>query len=473
MGSRIEDGCVSGLCRLSLLAHACCLALTILLQPLLSLGQSGAPFSGFRTIPFADYPPEIDGKGDEWSGDSIFRFRIQHPVPTHANQLSVQLQWDAQSLYLYAEIEDDRLVRLTSDSSHRYLNDAVELYLDPLDDSGNRMDINDYQYIVDFTGAAAVLKGDKASIQDTSKTAPKELGIATVAFQCATTKLLDENGEERGYSVEMSVPFAAMGAVPKEGMGLKIDFCVDDADSMVNLKTWPDTVNLPLFFCSNWEGYLDFSFPDHWRHFRLVGGPSPMHRIGNLVGKNWVVVILALVSIAGIVIYVQARRIAELKDVMPRRTMNPGVVEGIMAEPSAETQAAMVANDAKAAEIEDSSEEAGKESPLKLQGAKHPVVARCRQVVLERLDQDLMMEELASECAVSLRQLQRIFKDEMGMGPGSFVVIIKMERAAELLRSGQYNVSEAAWALGFQDGSYFSRVFKKYHGVSPKSFMAA
>ncbi|MFN8398168.1 MAG: AraC family transcriptional regulator [Bacteroidia bacterium] len=273
----------------------------------------------------------------------------------------------------------------------------------------------------------------------------------------------------------MSVPFAAMGAVPKEGMGLKIDFCVDDADSLVNLKTWPDSVHLPLFFCSNWEGYLDFSFPDHWRHFRLVGGPSPMRRIGNLVGQNWVIVILALVSIAGIVIYVQARRIAELKDVMPRRTMNPGVVEGIMAEPSAETQAAMVANEARLPEPDDASEpeEIEQNAVQRLQGAKHPVVARCRQVVLDRLDQDLKMEELASECAVSLRQLQRIFKDEMGMGPGSFVVIIKMERAAELLRSGQCNVSEAAWALGFQDGSYFSRVFKKYHGVSPKSFMAA
>ena len=48
-----------------------------------------------------------------------------------------------------------------------------------------------------------------------------------------------------------------------------------------------------------------------------------------------------------------------------------------------------------------------------------------------------------------------------------------MEHAAELLRGGRWNVSEAAWQLGYQDSSYFSRVFKKYHGVSPKSMLAA
>lgn len=82
------------------------------------------------------------------------------------------------------------------------------------------------------------------------------------------------------------------------------------------------------------------------------------------------------------------------------------------------------------------------------------------------------MEDLASECALSLRSLQRIFKEELDMSPGNFVVLIKMERAAELLRSGQCNVSEAGWRLGFSDSSYFSRVFKKYHGVSPKALLS-
>lgn len=441
-----------------------------------AITQSLPVASHVSTIPYTDDAPVIDGQGDEWpGGDSVFRFRIAHTQPSHANKLAVQLCWDAQALYLYAEIEDDRLVRLTPDSSHRYLNDAVELYIDPLDDSGNRMDINDYQYIVDYTGASAVLKGDKASIQDTSKTAPKELGIATVAYQCATGKLKADDGRIAGYTVEMAVPFAAMGAIPKEGMALKMDFCVDDADSMVDIHTWPDSLPLPLFFCSNWEGYRDFSFPDHWRRFTLVGGISLSRKIGNMVGKHWLGLLLLLVSVAGMVIYFQARRIAELKDVLPRKSMDLAVVEGLAAVP----ETTILRTEARGSEEDDGDARDYAEEPVPpdpqrvLQGAKHPLVARCRQVVLERMDQDLKMEELASECAVSLRQLQRIFKEEIGMGPGSFVVIIKMERAAELLRSGQCNVSEAAWALGFQDGSYFSRVFKKYHGVSPKSFMAA
>jgi AraC-like DNA-binding protein len=45
-----------------------------------------------------------------------------------------------------------------------------------------------------------------------------------------------------------------------------------------------------------------------------------------------------------------------------------------------------------------------------------------------------------------------------------------MERAAAMLREGKQNVSEVAWALGFTDPAYFSKVFKKYFGRSPKEY---
>ncbi len=452
----------------------------------LCIGLSLSAQSSLGYIHFADPAPLIDGQGDDWPRDSAIIFVQQNPIAANANAVAVQLAWDEQYLYLYAEVSDRQIVQLTKDPAQIYLNDAIELYIDPLDDSGNRMDINDYQFIVDHTGAVAVLKGDKSLITDSSNAAPKELGIATVTYRHAVTRLPRVDGHEQGYAVEMALPFAGMGATPRLGMQLKIDFCVDDLDSVVDLAAISEGGHLPGFFASNWEGYGDFSFPDHWRTFTLVGEPSMTSRLSRDLLPYWIWIVLAIVVVAGLVIGWQAYRIALLKDVLPRKAVRPALMRalaGLPAQPSAEMpvaeQIAPPLSAPLAAEptvaASPPQEAIGQDKPILHDPVAplHPQIDRCRQYVLQHLDAELKMEDLASACALSLRTLQRIFKDEMDMSPGNFVVIIKMERAADLLRSGQCNVSEAAWQLGFQDSSYFSRVFKKYHGVSPKSLLVA
>jgi AraC-like DNA-binding protein len=445
-------------------------------------------------IYYADPAPRIDGQGDDWPTDSAIVFVQQNPIAANANTMAVQLSWDEQYLYLYAEVSDQQIVQLTKDPAQIYLNDAIELYIDPLDDSGNRMDINDYQFIVDHTGAVAVLKGDKSLITDTSNAAPKELGIATVTYRHAVSRMPRIDGHEQGYAVEMALPFAGMGAQPRAGMQLKIDFCVDDLDSLVDLLAIGEGAHLPGFFASNWEGYRDFSFPDHWRTFTLSGEPSMTSRLSRDLLPYWIWIVLGIVVVAGLVIAWQAYRIAQLKDVLPRKAVRPALMRALAgtsapaqaampAQPTAEmpvveqtaapVSAPLAAEPTHALSPPQDAITQGKPSLRDPVAPLHPQIERCRQYVLQHLDAELKMEDLASACALSLRTLQRVFKDEMDMSPVNFVVLIKMECAADLLRSGRCNVSEAAWQLGFQDSSYFSRVFKKYHGVSPKSFLLA
>lgn len=45
-----------------------------------------------------------------------------------------------------------------------------------------------------------------------------------------------------------------------------------------------------------------------------------------------------------------------------------------------------------------------------------------------------------------------------------------MEEAAKMLLKNEFNVSEIAYALGFSDPAYFTRLFKKYFGESPSEF---
>ena len=63
------------------------------------------------------------------------------------------------------------------------------------------------------------------------------------------------------------------------------------------------------------------------------------------------------------------------------------------------------------------------------------------------------------------------FREFTGLTPSAYILKQKMQRAKKLLRSGLYSVAEAAEAAGFNDPSYFSKVFKKYTGQLPGEYM--
>ena len=59
-----------------------------------------------------------------------------------------------------------------------------------------------------------------------------------------------------------------------------------------------------------------------------------------------------------------------------------------------------------------------------------------------------------------------------GENPSAFFRTYKLNRAAELIADGKYNVSEIADMTGFSTHSYFSRAFKKRFGVAPSEYVA-
>ena len=85
----------------------------------------------------------------------------------------------------------------------------------------------------------------------------------------------------------------------------------------------------------------------------------------------------------------------------------------------------------------------------------------------------LSVDELSDMCGITPEYFRKIFKINYGISPIQYINNLKISHAKELLRSGMYSVSEAAFQSGYADLSHFSREFKKAVGTSPKTFLSS
>ena len=83
------------------------------------------------------------------------------------------------------------------------------------------------------------------------------------------------------------------------------------------------------------------------------------------------------------------------------------------------------------------------------------------------------VEDLADKLGVSRVQLYRKVKAIIGINISDHINNVKLEKAAELLKSNDMNISEIAYSLGFSSPNYFSTAFKNKFGVSPKEYKSS
>jgi len=100
-------------------------------------------------------------------------------------------------------------------------------------------------------------------------------------------------------------------------------------------------------------------------------------------------------------------------------------------------------------------------------------ISRMNDIIMASMDDPkFSVEELADKLNVSRVQLYRKVKAILGISISDHINNIKLERAAEMLRGGERNISEVAYALGFSSPNYFSTAFKSKFGISPKEYRA-
>ncbi len=84
-------------------------------------------------------------------------------------------------------------------------------------------------------------------------------------------------------------------------------------------------------------------------------------------------------------------------------------------------------------------------------------------------DSDFTIDRLCKEMAMSRTMFYVKLKSYTGKSPQEFIRIVRLERAAVLLRSG-HHVGNVAEEVGYDNAKYFSTAFKKYFGVSPSKY---
>lgn len=98
-------------------------------------------------------------------------------------------------------------------------------------------------------------------------------------------------------------------------------------------------------------------------------------------------------------------------------------------------------------------------------------VKRLDSIVYSRLgEQDLSVDKVAGLLHLGRTIFYKKVRGTTGYTPNEYIRVIRLRKAAELLKEGEKNVSEVAYAVGFDNPYYFSKCFKKQFGMPPSHY---
>ena len=97
-------------------------------------------------------------------------------------------------------------------------------------------------------------------------------------------------------------------------------------------------------------------------------------------------------------------------------------------------------------------------------------VEKAKFYLRENLENPLDMKLLLKEMPMSYSKFRKMFKQATGESPNQYHLNLRLDKARELLNTTHLNVTEVAYNLGFESVFYFSKLFKKKNGVSPRSY---
>lgn len=102
--------------------------------------------------------------------------------------------------------------------------------------------------------------------------------------------------------------------------------------------------------------------------------------------------------------------------------------------------------------------------------AKTELMLQAVQYMHESYNKPISVTQVSQYVGVERRRFAYLFERYTGMTPNHYLTNFRMKRSRELLRAQHYTVAQVAELVGYHDSFYFSRVFKKYNGISPSDY---
>lgn len=98
------------------------------------------------------------------------------------------------------------------------------------------------------------------------------------------------------------------------------------------------------------------------------------------------------------------------------------------------------------------------------------IIHRTIGYMKENLEKNIRIEDFANLNKYSVSHFSKLFRLTTGMSPIEYFIHLKMQKACQLLYAEDSRIKEIAASLGYEDPYYFSRLFKKYQGLSPEEY---
>jgi Response regulator containing CheY-like receiver domain and AraC-type DNA-binding domain len=102
--------------------------------------------------------------------------------------------------------------------------------------------------------------------------------------------------------------------------------------------------------------------------------------------------------------------------------------------------------------------------------ASYSLIEEATAYIHDHFDEPITLYQLADRFGLKPKYFSSLFQRYTGIGPIDYLIQYRINRAYELLMTGQFTVAAVARSVGYQDQYYFSRLFKKHKGSSPGFF---
>ena len=98
------------------------------------------------------------------------------------------------------------------------------------------------------------------------------------------------------------------------------------------------------------------------------------------------------------------------------------------------------------------------------------IIKKAIRYISQNFSRNLTLDEVADHVHLNPAYFSTLFKQSIGSSFKEYLNMVRIEESKRLLSNTDYSIIDISLATGFEDQSYFSKVFKKYTGLTPKQY---